>query len=481
MKNIDVEIKNFGKIKKAKFQVKPFTVIAGKNASGKSFITRALYSIFSSLNKDHLSIEVDESLSRIRQFYFMSGLITHAPSQTVLDHIERMKIASDRLSTNITMVFHENNFISQIAQKDVLAVDIQQFQQACSDLNRIIGNTKKYTKLVAQLKTIQLQVKRLDTLIKAPHQSLSESLKKQLEQSFIGNFQVNTLDKLKNNIATAKDKSSFDFGVDVGSVTLSSSGLSFALNEAGIDAFQQIDNVVYLESPVYWKIKDVLKGWVRARANPSLRRKLKHQQSELKKIPDYILDTFALLDADIISNNTNDELAELTKIITQNIGGEIEISDSGDLQFFHKNELNENYAVDLHQSATGAVSLGIIALLLDKKAIVPNSVLIFDEPEVNLHPAWQQVMMQVLYKLSLAGVKVVMASHSFDMMETIEKLMDLHEDDGAKAQDHFSIVQLENGNTINHDKPIFKKLSAVKADLGLPLFNLFSSDTVGNN
>jgi predicted ATPase len=41
----------------------------------------------------------------------------------------------------------------------------------------------------------------------------------------------------------------------------------------------------------------------------------------------------------------------------------------------------------LHQTATGAISLGIIALLLEKKIIVPNSVLIFDEPEVNLHPA----------------------------------------------------------------------------------------------
>ena len=42
MKSIDVDIQNFGKIKQAKFQVKPFTVIAGKNASGKSFVTRGL-------------------------------------------------------------------------------------------------------------------------------------------------------------------------------------------------------------------------------------------------------------------------------------------------------------------------------------------------------------------------------------------------------------------------------------------------------
>ena len=69
MKNIDVEIVNFGKIKQAKVQIKPFTVIAGKNASGKSFVTRALYTIFSSLNKDYLSIEVESFISQIGGFF----------------------------------------------------------------------------------------------------------------------------------------------------------------------------------------------------------------------------------------------------------------------------------------------------------------------------------------------------------------------------------------------------------------------------
>jgi len=101
-------------------------------------------------------------------------------------------------------------------------------------------------------------------------------------------------------------------------------------------------------------------------------------------------------------------------------------------------------------------------------------VLIFDEPEVNLHPAWQQVMIQVLYQLSVAGVRIVMASHSFDMMESIEKMMDLHAEKDKDVNEHFSIIQLEDGVSINENKPIFKKIDSVKADLGMPLFNLFS-------
>ncbi|HBR4688327.1 TPA: AAA family ATPase, partial [Klebsiella pneumoniae] len=36
----DIDIKNFGKIKNAKVNIRPFTIIAGPNSSGKSFVTK---------------------------------------------------------------------------------------------------------------------------------------------------------------------------------------------------------------------------------------------------------------------------------------------------------------------------------------------------------------------------------------------------------------------------------------------------------
>jgi predicted ATPase len=38
----DIGIRNFGKINDAKIKIRPFTVIAGKNSSGKSFVTKSL-------------------------------------------------------------------------------------------------------------------------------------------------------------------------------------------------------------------------------------------------------------------------------------------------------------------------------------------------------------------------------------------------------------------------------------------------------
>ena len=46
-----VSFHNFGSIKSAELWIRPFTVIAGKNEVGKSFILRALYGIFSSYHR----------------------------------------------------------------------------------------------------------------------------------------------------------------------------------------------------------------------------------------------------------------------------------------------------------------------------------------------------------------------------------------------------------------------------------------------
>jgi predicted ATPase len=474
MNNIDVTIENFGKIQHAQFQVKPFTVIAGKNASGKSFITRALYSVFNTLNKDHFAIEIDEHIFQLQQIIGSIALVYDEPDGSVKEHIQKIVALNLILSRNVELIIHQSTLIGQLAKKDTLELNIQQLKEECNVLLKSVTAIDEDAELLIYLELLNEPIEELGKLILNPFDLVGKVLGLQLKSALFSNFQVNVLHKLKNKNATSKTRPRIYFDNDIGHLELLSDHLKYNLGAIGIDVFQQIDNVVYLESPIYWKIKDVLKGWVNTQNDPSQRRQRKHQQKELKKIPQYILDTFALLDVDVIQDEVFEELVELKNKINKCIGGQIQISQSGDLQFISQNQKGESFGVDLNQTASGTTSLGLISLLLEKNVIVPNSVLIMDEPEVNLHPAWQQVMIQVLYQLSVSGVKIIMASHSFDMMETIEKMMELHEEKGLDVGEHFSVVQLDDGNTINQDKPIFKKLDAVKADLGMPLYNLFA-------
>ncbi|MGB3750622.1 MAG: hypothetical protein WA945_03580, partial [Arcobacteraceae bacterium] len=54
--NFRFKISNFGKINNLEINIKPFTVIAGINDSGKSFATKGLYSILSALSDDHIAL-----------------------------------------------------------------------------------------------------------------------------------------------------------------------------------------------------------------------------------------------------------------------------------------------------------------------------------------------------------------------------------------------------------------------------------------
>jgi predicted ATPase len=474
MKHIDVEINNFGKIKQAKFQVKPFTVIAGKNASGKSFITRGLYSVFSTLNKDHFSIDLEADIYSVQQVSENMSTDFEPQSQEASKLWTEMRSIVNQLAKNMTLSCQQGMSVSQLASIGVIETDVQQLRKAHNALGVLIVIDKD-NKLASRFwDMFQNFIVHLEFVVRHPEIYFNNLLAEQCEQALVENFQINSFSKLQNKETAPENELHFNFGEAVGQLFSKSNELYFESNAQGVDDFQRLDNVIYLESPMYWKIKDALKGWVNSRNDPALRRQVKHQEKALKKVPQYILDTFELLDTDIVQDESYPELIKLKQTIEQCIGGHIKLSDGGNLQFAQQNEQGERYSVDLNQMATGATSLGIIALMLDKNIIVPNSVLIFDEPEVNLHPAWQQVMIQVLYQLSLAGVIIVMASHSFDMMQCIEKLLDVHETDDKDASEHFSIVQLEDGSTINHNKPLYKKLDAVKADLGMPLFDLFS-------
>ena len=56
-----LNIKNFGKLTDAEIIVNRFTVLAGPNNTGKSTVSKLLYSVFDGVNADHASIYLEQS------------------------------------------------------------------------------------------------------------------------------------------------------------------------------------------------------------------------------------------------------------------------------------------------------------------------------------------------------------------------------------------------------------------------------------
>ena len=61
-----VKIKNIGKLADAELRMGRFTVFAGPNNTGKSFVSKLLYSLFESMNENHAETYVNKLLKPVR-------------------------------------------------------------------------------------------------------------------------------------------------------------------------------------------------------------------------------------------------------------------------------------------------------------------------------------------------------------------------------------------------------------------------------
>lgn len=290
--------------------------------------------------------------------------------------------------------------------------------------------------------------------------SSAEEVLDNLHTSFTDNFMVSSLDHLVNSPHGS------NIFIQLGETyPIEAMHDDFFIGGSTIELIGSINlhPPVYLESPIYWKLIDALEGSRETLSSKAQKRRLEKNQL-VSQVPKYFFDLMELLEVQV----KTDGFSDIVRSIEEAINGSLSFSD-GNIQFSDK---ASNASVGLNLTALGVANLGMIALLLKRGAILPGTFLFIDEPEVHLHPAWQVVLIQVLHQLSKRGVNVVIASHSIDIMKAIENIMD---SDGAiDPQTHFGINQLtKDGNSVNDSENNYKRLAAIKEDLGRPFYEMF--------
>lgn len=77
--------------------------------------------------------------------------------------------------------------------------------------------------------------------------------------------------------------------------------------------------------------------------------------------------------------------------------------------------------VDIRNLAMGAKMFAMLKTLLENGSIKENTVLILDEPEVHLHPEWQNTLAELLVLLQYQmGVTILLTTHSSQFLMAIE-------------------------------------------------------------
>ena len=176
----------------------------------------------------------------------------------------------------------------------------------------------------------------------------------------------------------------------------------------------------------------------------------------------YFLEHVKSLEAalEITEDNNNDDL-EVEKLIKEILGGEIK-KENGELFFVRENGFKSH----MKNTSSGVKQVAIIQTLLNNNELEPNSFLIMDEPEVNLHPEWQIKFAKILVLLvKELDLSIYIASHSPFFIEAIElysQYYDLIDDS------YFYLTQKAEGYQYDIVSVDSNNLEAIYRNLGQP-------------
>jgi len=454
-----LDIQNFGKIEQATIQINHLTVLAGQNNVGKSFVSKALYSFFHAMNTDHLRellIHYIDELSNTLMKLSSEDIPYPGKDETKFhDNAQQVLLSlktelSSARDQNVSMGEKLRIFNSQMPKAGTLQELLIEYR------SKIELKKRKFPSIEPILQEFEQKLGKFQACVESEQKavtqtamSLQEAFKNELKQ----NFQVSKLQQLKR----IKSAESMVFEIEtIGKITIPDESVVFNIAMTGLDTLQKLARVIYVESPVYWKLKSALEmslAWVnRVQAN-----------KYLSGVPNYFYDLVNLLKLQPLDEP---KFKDILEQIEQEIGGRLVLSNDGNFVFQTQNEGTHALSI----TALGVANLGMIAMLLEKNLIDEGTFLFIDEPEAHLHPAWQVILMKALFELARKGVNVVITTHSIDMLKCLEVLA--KEDDQAK--DFIALNHLgTNGHSLNEEADFDEKLNLIKRDLLEPFHKLY--------
>lgn len=160
----------------------------------------------------------------------------------------------------------------------------------------------------------------------------------------------------------------------------------------------------------------------------------------------------------------NENIIKIEEEIKEIIQGKFEYSRDG--MTFN----SANHSHTMKNTASGLKQFGIIQILLQSRKLTPNTYLIMDEPEVNLHPEWQIKFANILVLLAKSlDIHIYINSHSPLFINAIETYTEYY--DMQDETNYYLTRPTDLG------KNIFKKIDAddlyeIYDELGQPYHEL---------
>lgn len=392
-----IRVKNFGTISEADVSIGGLTVITGENDTGKSTIGKILFSMVKAISRYEEDLEEDKEeriTSLVEKIYFNLRRRVNITSSPEIRELFNPRKFYVLLRADLYKTLHDReSYIYSLVAK--------------SDLPEMVADAAKD------------DLEKIHEIMLEPDDELS-AINRALRKAFYSEFKGEIIQK-GHAIPT---KASLEV------VDGASPLIDIKWTKDGISQFQYADGLgygdaTYVDSPSVMQFHNLVKYAKTLFDNNGEAGRLTvplHVKDLSSKLSDSVYNLF--VHADLFEDGTffNNTL-RISRKIGNTFRGEVSYNIEQNDFFLEK----EGYKVTSGNIASGIKSLGILDMLIKSGAVAENSLLIIDEPEVNLHPKWQIFYAEIICELVTLGVDIIITTHSPYIIDALKHYSDKHD------------------------------------------------------
>jgi predicted ATPase len=425
---MDLYLDNIGKICDSTIIVDGLTVITGENNSGKTTVGKTLYSIISSVENLQQNAFIDKR-------NFAKKTIRQALNRIELRRSPKLglfEVDNSVNLTNIDSIFDVNIFKQIESIEGILSVIDEKIKKLnnCSEKDlheffeeeiqirnktiekRFVENfMKKRTEVIELLDEVKKSIKADFELTEYANAKIIKTLKLEFYEQIKG---VNNESK-KSKIRLSHGNEDY-YNIELLDNELLSKDETFFLQ--AFDSSLFVDDVFVVDEMAdrvarHFDFTDIF---------DSLNEEGVSYEDFLNKLPRK-RHKEKLLDKLMRNNNLFEE--NLYKARTEEIIKCMKDANPGQMAFVKDKYVIEE--LDVHNLAMGSKMFCIIKTLIEKGHCGSRTLLVLDEPEIHLHPEWQNILAETIVLLvKHLETKVILTTHSPNFLLAIDVFTKIH-------------------------------------------------------
>lgn len=406
------ELKNVGIVEYANIELKGLTVLTGLNDTGKSFISKTVFSIIKTINeaKEQLVYDkyepminlLNQSFASFRSYLTLvkSNQTAELQAQAQRQFQEIIGKVNNYLFQKLPEKFLETEILNEINNYfETLIIDIQNIQQP-----------------------LKINLEKTSTAIKNNHDKIKSLITDKPDDEIIYNkyFDKTFIQKLFQGQLNSVILKNTPLDISISNDSVEFINLSIKDNKTShfkVNNLLPFKDATIIETPIIIQLTKFITNTL---AYPPQLRKLYTQRLDL---PYHLTDLIEKISKYGIISNLPKNFTDIYNTIKTTIDGQILFKQEKGGLVFEK----EGGEILPFNIASGIKSFGLIQLLLSSDMINQNSVLIIDEPEVHLHPQWEIEYAKILVSLCKSGIPIIISSHSAYFIQALVKYVKEYE------------------------------------------------------